>query len=85
MSGFMCNLQESLNINLGENRGNSQEMSPFFNSEKDIEKHHKSSKGRQFFILSSARWRIFFSLLPIDNDIKFSDLKDLSFIFSQLS
>lgn len=80
----MCNLQVSLNINLGENRGNSQEMSPFFNSEKDIEKHHKSSKGRQF-LFSRLLDGEFFSLLPIDNDIKFSDLKDLSFIFSQLS
>lgn len=46
----MCNLQVSLNINLSENHGVSQEMGPFVNSEQHTEKRSYEFE-KEFFSL----------------------------------
>lgn len=86
----MCNLQASLNINFSENHGDSQEMSPSFSSKEHTEKNIiRIWKGEVFFFFLSlldGGW-FFFSLssCQTDSDIKFSNLKDFSFIFSQFT
>lgn len=86
----MCNLQASLNINFSENHGDSQEMSPSFSSKEHTEKNIiRIWKGEVFFFFSlcwmESVFFFFLSSCQTDSDIKFSNLKDFSFIFSQFT